>query len=199
MPASQQQQKPGVTEIIVDANQSLTGLNAHIFAEECAQQRDLVVAPQHPNFRRLDITLAVGIGGLVVYGWRAFRSGCLRRTLAAAPGLEHDLPENPEPTFDATPGESHFVPLCEIFPIDAWTRLSHFGIARFPVRQHDLLSFLGALPPTLRSVELSDLFFLEGNYPDLLVGMRDQLGWREQPADQRPRVATGLPDSAMTS
>ncbi|KAJ0124416.1 hypothetical protein J7T55_005754 [Diaporthe amygdali] len=195
----QQQQKPGITEIIVDVNQLLTGLNAHMFDEECAEQRDLATALRQPNFRRLDLALAVG--GLEHYGWRAFRSGCLRRTLASAPTLEHvklttDMANDPDMDYNGIPGsglDHHFIPLRDIFPIDVWSRLSHFALSRFHVRQDDLLSFLGALPPTLRSVELSFLFFLDGYYRDLLDGMRDQLGWRERPAEQRPRVSIGLP------
>lgn len=183
-----QQKKPGVVEIIVDVNQLHTGLNAHIFDEECTEQRDLATALRRPNFRRLDLALAVG--GLEQYGWRSFRSGCLRRTLGEAPDLDHvslktDMQEEPD---------GDYIPLRDIFPVDAWARLSHFGLSRFAVRQDDLLSFLGALPPTLRSVELSFLHFMEGNWRDLVAGMRSQLGWRERPAGQRPRVAIGLPD-----
>lgn len=189
----------GVTELVVDVNQLLTGLNAHIFDEECAEQRDLAGMLRHPDFQRLDLALAVG--GLERYGWRAFRSGCLRRTLAVAPGLEHvslttDMGDEPDQDYEGLPpGDHDFVPLREIFPVTAWTRLRHFGLSRFAVRQDDLLSFLEALPKTLRSVELSFLFFLEGNYRDLVAGMRSQLGWRERPAQQRPCVAIGLPDS----
>lgn len=68
------QQKTGITEIIIDVNQLLTGLNGHIFDDECAEQRDLATALQKPNFRRLDLALAVG--GLENNDWRAFRSGC---------------------------------------------------------------------------------------------------------------------------
>ncbi|KAG6365594.1 hypothetical protein INS49_007205 [Diaporthe citri] len=184
------QQKTGITEIIIDVSQLLTGLNGHIFDEECAEQRDLATALQQPDFRRLDLALAVG--GLENNDWRAFRSGCLRRTLAGAPGLEHfrlttDLIEPPD--------EDYILPLREIFPIDTWARLSHFGLSRFHVRQDDLLSLLAALPPTLRSVELSFLIWLEGSYRGLVAGMRDELGWRGRPAGQRPRVAIGLPDT----
>lgn len=189
----EQCEKHGITEIIVDANQLLTGLNAHIFNEECTEQRNLASALRKPNFRRLDLALAVG--GLENQGWQAFRSGCLRRTLAEAPGLEHirlttDLVDKPD--------ENYVLPLRDIFPIDSWARLSHFGLSRFHVRQDDLLSFLAALPSTLRSVELSFLIWLDGgNYRDLLDGMRDQLRWRERPAEQRPRVIIGLPDCEL--
>lgn len=194
----QKKKKPGVTEIIVDVHQLHTGLNAHIFDEECTEQRDLATALARPNFRRLDLALAVG--GFEQYGWRCFRSGCLRRTLAAAPGLEHvslkiDAWEEPDSIHYGGPSsDHHFVPLRDIFPVGAWARLSHFGLSRFGVRQGDLLSLLGALPPTLRSVELSFLWFSEGSWRDLVAGMRSELGWRERPADQRPRVAIGLPD-----
>lgn len=186
----EQYQIPCITEIIIDANQLLIGLNAHIFDEECTEQRNLASAPRQPHFRRLDLALAVG--GLENQGWRAFRSGCLRHMLAEAPDLEHirlmtDLVDKSDEDFG--------LPLRDIFPIDDWARLSHFGLSRFHVRQDDLLSFLAALPSTLRSVELSFLIWLDGgNYRDLLDGMRDQLGWRERPAEQRPRVIIGLPD-----
>lgn len=195
---AQQGQKHSVTEIVIDANRVLTGLNAHIFDEECAEQHNLVTVLGRPNFARLDIALAVG--GLEHDGWRAFRSGCLRRTLTAAPALEHvsivtDLSEEPVRNYNGLPsGDHHFFPLRDVFPVDAWTRLRHFGLSRFPVRQYDLLSFLKALPATLRSVQFSCLFFLEGNYRDFVVGMRHQLGWRERPSEQRPRVAISLPD-----
>lgn len=186
----QKKQRRGVTELIVDVNQLLTGLNPYIFAKECDEQRDLVKAIGQPNFRRLDLVL--GVGGLDQDGWRPFRSGYLRRMLEAAPDLEHISLRTDEAhrNYHAIPaGYYHLIPLRNIFPIEAWTRLKHFGLARFAVDQNDLLSFLGALPPTLRSVELSFLFFSDGNHRDLLVGMRNQLGWRERPADQRPRVS----------
>ena len=76
----------------------------------------------------------------------------------------------------------------------SWTHLRHFGLSRFAVRHGDLISFLEALPPTLRSVQLSFLFFLEGCYRDLVADMRDRLGWRKRPVEQRRRVSIGLPD-----
>lgn len=191
-----QRQAPTVTEIVIDVNQVLTGLNAHIFDEDCREQRDLVSILQSPNFRRLDLALAVG--GQEHYGWRAFHSGCLRRTLAAAPALEHaslttDMIDMPDPYYNGLPsGDHHFVPLRNIFPVETWTRLRHFKLSHFAVRQNDLLSLLQVLPPTLRSVELSFLFFLEGNHRDLVADMRDQLGWRQRPVEQRPRLAIGL-------
>ena len=196
--ARAQQQKEGVTELVVDVSQVLTGLNAHIFDDECAEQRNLVALLGLPNFRRLDLALAVG--GLGHHGWRAFRSGCLRRTLAAAPALEHvslvtDLLDKPDCYDDSLPS---MVLLRDVFPLDTWANLRHFGISRFPVRQGDLFSLLQAMPATLRSLELSFLFFLEGNYRDLVADMRDRLGWRERPADRRPRVTIGLPDPLDT-
>ena len=192
------QQKQGVAELVVDVNQTLTGLNAHIFDEECAEQRDLVAVLCRPNFQRLDLALAVG--GLEHYGWRAFRSGCLRRTLAAAPALTHvslvtDLIDDPEfrPN-NQPPGDRNFIPLHDIFPVDTWAHLSHFRLSRFLVRQGNLFSFIEALPGTLRSLELSFLIFLDGNYRDLVADIRNQLGWHDRPADERPHVAIGMRD-----
>lgn len=118
--------------------------------------------------------------GIANEGWRAFCCGCLRRTLAGALDLEHfklntDLTEKPR--------VDYIPPLREIFLVDTWARLRYLGLFRFHVRQHDMLSFLAALPPTLRSVELSFLRCVEG--------MRDQLGWRQRPVEQRLRVIIG--------
>lgn len=194
-----------VTEFVIDVNQLLTGLDANIFNEDCEEQRELLAIVRQPNFRRLDLPLVVFEQDVV--GWRALKSGCLRRTLAAAPALEHftlatDLEEGPDPedqdSFYDPPGDgySSFFSLFDLFPIHIWTRLRHFGLSRYPVHQGDLISLLKAMSPTLRSVELSFLFFRKdhGNYRDLLTDMRDQLGWRERPVGERPHVAIGLPE-----
>lgn len=54
-----------------------------------------------------------------------------------------------------------------------------------------LIAVLGALPSTLRSVELSFLLFKTNaprTYYDLLEAMRDKLQWRERAENERPRV-----------
>lgn len=198
--ASQQQQVHGITELVINVNQMLTGLNAHMFGQECAEQSNLATILRHPNFQRLDLALALGGQELVDY--RAFRSGLLRQMLKAALAIEHvslttDMANFPMPrsVIDGGPEPRHFVPLRDIFPVECWTRLRYFRLSRFLVRQDDLFSFLAALPPTLRSIELTFLLFRRGNYRDLFTDVRDQLRWRERPAEQRPSVVIAMRDN----
>ncbi|KAL0930332.1 uncharacterized protein CTRU02_214407 [Colletotrichum truncatum] len=91
-------------------------------------------------------------------------------------GLHPEDGRGPEPRYGAAVARSydppdHFIPLQSIFP-------------------RDLLDLLALLPSTLRSVELSFLWFMKnsGHYRDLLVDMRNTLGWREREVNLRPRV-----------
>lgn len=186
--------KHGVKELVIDVNQILTGLNCAIFTEPCPEYDDLVTFLRRPGVRRLDLALMTGYQPYL--GWPAFRSGHLRRALAEASGMKHislraDEPD-PNPDSSDDPVNEHFIPLNTIFPIEKWTRLRHFGLSQFVVRQNDLLSFLAALPETLRTVELSFLAFLEGNYKDMLEGMRDTLGWGDRSTITRPRVSIAV-------
>jgi hypothetical protein len=57
------------------------------------------------------------------------------------------------------------------------------------------------MPPTLRSVELSFLTFLEnggGQYRELLYDLRDKLNWREHPVSQRPSIKLCLESQPPT-
>ncbi|EFX05763.1 hypothetical protein CMQ_3832 [Grosmannia clavigera kw1407] len=69
------QESHSITELVINVNQLLTDLDAHVFDQECAEQRGLVFTLQGPGFRCPDLALAVG--GLGLYGWRAYHSGCL--------------------------------------------------------------------------------------------------------------------------
>ncbi|PGH04879.1 hypothetical protein AJ79_06964 [Helicocarpus griseus UAMH5409] len=195
---AQQNQHHRVSELIIDAHQLRTGLNCRIFDEPCPEYNDLTTLLEQPGFRRLD--LAFTVGEQEYNGWEAFRHGYLRRALAKAPNLEHiSLRANVSP--DAEHDERHldtsadyFIPLHTVFPVDRWARLQHFGLSGFLVKQDDVLTLLAALPLTLRSVELSFLYFRDGggSYRELLMQMRDKLGWRKRAVEERPRVFIGI-------
>lgn len=113
--------------------------------------------------------------------------------LAAAPALEHiGLVGNSEDLPYYSTSDKKFIFLRKVFPLDVWTRLHHFQLSRFPVHQADLISCLKALPNTLRSVELSFLLFLEGNFRDLVAEIRNKLEWHKRRVEERPRVRIGL-------
>lgn len=189
-----------VIELVVDVNQLLTGVSCHVFDEQCKEYDDLVTLLQTPRFRRLDLALTVARA--YTDEWQSFRNGRLRNALAQATGMEHmhirtDITGDAD--FNAAePGSGgrlhHFIPLHSIFPIEKWPRLRHFGLSGFVVTQDDVYNFLKDLPPTVRTVELSFLHFLDfsGGYADLLKALRDTLRWKDRPEDQRITLIIGL-------
>ena len=190
-----------VTELLVDAHYLHSGLNCRIFEEPCVDYNNFTALLQTPKFRRLDLDLIVA--GQERLGWPAFRSTLLRRALANAIDIEHlsmcaDMNPYSRATFihPNAIGEHH-TPLRTIFPIDKWPHLKHFGLSGFLVRLEDLISFLGALPPSLRSVELSFLLFVDtpsSNYEVLLESIRYKLAWHKRDPATRPKliIATNL-------
>ncbi|EEU36944.1 uncharacterized protein NECHADRAFT_42016 [Fusarium vanettenii 77-13-4] len=194
--AQHQRENPGagISEFIVDSNQLLTGINCRVFDEaENSEYRDLVTILARPGFSRIDLSLHVG--GQDHEGWPSFRSGLLQHALGTAQGLRHvSLTTNlaiPNELWDASEGgQEHHLPLRTLFPIDTWSNLQHFCLSRFLVNQADVMDFLLAMPLTLRSVELSFLWFLpkNGHYQSLLEQMRDELDWRGRVTAARPKI-----------
>jgi hypothetical protein len=188
-----------VSELVIDARQIRTGVNCRIFDAPCAEYHDLVSLLRRPGFARLELALLVG--GQQYEDWSSFRSGHLRRALAEARDLRHfRLTTDVEPNPDAAAIEisggaiEHFVPLRTVFPVDCWPHLQHFGLSGFLVVQSDVVALLMALPPTVRFVELSFLEFLDGggNHQAMLEQMRNELGWRDRAAGERPQVLIGI-------
>lgn len=189
-----------VTELVLDVHQLPTGLTCHFFGKTCKEFNHLITVLQRPGFRRLDLALTVG--GQEYYGWESFRNGRMRRALAeASSDLEHislrtDVEENPDGRGHRSGGghADHFIPLRSIFPIENWPKLQYFGLSKFLVQQDDALSLLSALPKTIRTIESSSLYFLDGggSYRGLLEEMRNTLYWQSRDVADRPRVIIGL-------
>ncbi|KAF6785551.1 hypothetical protein CSOJ01_15574 [Colletotrichum sojae] len=188
-------------ELILDGNQVWSGLTCGLFhaSEPCAEYDNLVSVITKPGFTTLRLSLMVC--SMSSKHYLAFRNGRLKQALDTdlrSFFLETDEECSPEQvSLRSYRGLDHFVPFRSIFPIDAWKSLAHVGLSRFVVKQQDLLSFLAAMPQTLRSVELSFLWYLRGtgNYRDLLFGIRDELGWEKRPA--KPRLLIRYESASM--
>ncbi|VUC22531.1 unnamed protein product [Clonostachys rosea] len=192
-----------VTDFVVDVGLLNTGLNAHMFDQPCPEQEDLVTVLLKPGFRRLDLALI--LSGQTELGFPALRNRQLHLALSQASDLEHiNLRTNM--TYDAEfedwniHGEQEpFTPLLSIFPVERWPRLRHWGLSGFSVRMDDLLDLLSQLPETLRSVELSFLKFQDGHgsHRELLIHLRDTLGWRGRDLADRPKVSMGWQEEGV--
>lgn len=183
-----------VSELVIKTHQLNTGLNYTIFQTPCREYDDLVTLISKKGFRRLDMTLLVPPQGHQASP--LLSQGRMRQALAQATDLEHVSVytniQSPATSSEFRGALDHFAPLGRLFPVEAWPRLRHFGLAGFHVAQDDVVSFLSELPPTVRSVELSFLQFLEGRYGSLLSAMRDALGWRGRDDWERPEPVIRL-------
>ncbi|ETS03692.1 hypothetical protein M419DRAFT_108425, partial [Trichoderma reesei RUT C-30] len=193
-------QGPSVTELVLDVRQLLTGLTCRFFDNPCPEFDHLVAVLRRPGFRRLDLALMVG--GQEYDGWKSLRNGRLRLALEeVSSNLEHihfgtDVRNDPDWRGQNLSGghPEHFIPLGNLLPLRRWPRLRHFGLSKLLVRQDDLLSLLAKIPKTVRTIELSFLYFLDGggSYRGLLEDMRSTLGWHTLDVAERPKVVIKL-------
>ncbi|KAM0174026.1 hypothetical protein ACHAPF_006368 [Botrytis cinerea] len=187
-----------ILELIIDVRELETGLSCRIFDEPCEEYNNLVHLIQQPGFRRIDLALLAD--GQYYDDWSSFRSGHLKRMFEAAPDLEHVSLRIAADYGQIYPDfEQNRIPLQTIFPVDRWRKLQYFGLSNSIVDGPDLLSLLGALPTTLRFVELSFLEFVgdRGNYRDIFHDIRDTLDWRGRAADERPKLIIHVHGSSM--
>ncbi|KAM5484921.1 hypothetical protein McanCB56680_002437, partial [Microsporum canis] len=187
---AEQMGKHHVSELVIDTTGLNTGVNYHIFNTPCRESFDLDTLLRQPGFRHLDLNLFVGWEKDDV--WLPFRHCLLHSCLSQCSDLEY-ISFRTNRGIYATDDLSmdHFIPLQSIFPVEKWPRLKHFALSSFPVVQSDLLALLAGLPPTLRSVELSQLLFIDEEecYTSLLEQMRNTLHWGDRPEEERPRVS----------
>ncbi|CAI6089336.1 unnamed protein product [Clonostachys chloroleuca] len=192
-----------ITDFVVDVGLLNTGLNAHMFDQPCPEQEDLVTVLLKPGFRRLD--LAVILSGQTELGFPAFRNRQLYEALSQASDLEH-ISLRTNMTYDLEfddwmdhDEEQPFIPLLDIFPVERWPRLRHWGLSGFSVRVDDLVGFLSLLPDTLRSVELNFLKIQDGHgsHRELLFRLRDTLDWRGRNPADRPKVTMGWQEEGV--
>ncbi|KAL2677151.1 hypothetical protein Neosp_010919 [[Neocosmospora] mangrovei] len=179
-----------VSELVFDNHKITTGINHFAFRQPSEEYHNFCTILKRPGFRRVNISLLLGyLVDEEADAWDTYRNGDLYKALAGAPDLEHvglqsDYDQNGYRSMD------EFVSLFSVFPLDHWKKLRHFGLSRMQVTQDDLVSFLGKLPSTLESVELSFLAFFkeQGNYWGLLSDIRDKLGWRDRAVDARVKI-----------
>ncbi|ETS85608.1 hypothetical protein PFICI_03633 [Pestalotiopsis fici W106-1] len=184
-----------ITELVLDVHYLNTGLNCHVFDGQNDEYDNLVKILRQPGFSRLDLALLSD--GQQYQGWSSFRNGNLRSALSEATDLQHinfESQTNQLQFWEPEKFDRHFLPLDTLLPVERWHKLRHFGLSNFLVRQDDLLALLAALPKSVRSVELGFLLFLdERSHKDLLDAMRQTLGWRDRPVNERPTVTILCP------
>lgn len=193
-----------IQELVMESRMLYTGISGPMFACPNPDYEHFKKVLAQPSLRRLDLPLF--IDGEESDAFPSLRSGLLRDALAGASGLESlSLFSSVEMATAGVATEigddgpvANFVPLASVVPIECWPRLHHFALSGFVVLQSDLVSFLETLPPSVRTVQLNLLMFLDGgNCRDLLIDMRDRLHWRHRPEAQRPVLTMICPHSTI--
>lgn len=164
-----------VSELLIDSNQLATGLSCRLFEQRCEAYTDLVSVFGRPGFRRLHLSLHVG--GQQSEDWRGLRSGLLRTALAGAVDMQHFTIETDADLEDVSGDDQAPPPLWTYIPVQQWANLQHLRLWNLWTTGPELITFLGRLPPSLRTLELGRLMFADGaEYHSLLPRIRSDAG-----------------------
>ncbi|VUC29219.1 unnamed protein product [Clonostachys rosea] len=182
-----------VSELVLDAGILPTGISHRIFEEPCDELRDLTTLISRPGFRRLDLAVAIEDQA---HQAALFRSELFRQALSGAKDLEHFRLQASSVWLQTIGVQTSLIPdnhissLIHVFPVDYWPRLCHFGLSGMCVRSQDLITLLGAMPRTLRSVELDRLHFRsgKGSYGQVLAEAKYKLGWSRRQKQDRVKL-----------
>jgi hypothetical protein len=185
-----------IPELSFDNHQLPTGINHYVFDQPNEVYDNLCRILEQPGFKRITLSVLMGwLSNQDAEDWNFLKKGKIRSALAKACDLEEITFQTDYPVdqhcWDSPAVDT--VSLFDIFPIDEWSTrksLKHFGLSGMQVTQEELISVLKKLPPTLQSIELSFLSVIEGtgNHAGILADIRDKLGWRHRPIDQRIKV-----------
>ncbi|KAJ5109960.1 hypothetical protein N7532_002605 [Penicillium argentinense] len=189
-----------VSELVLTSHFLPTGINCTIFDEPCQEYDHFATVLKNPGFRRLDITLLVGEEsqtGLQAC-WRSLLNGRLRRALSEAKEIEEFRLHT---TFSEALYEKDkypLIPLESIVPVEKWSNLRHFELAGFVISRDNCISFLKALPKSVRSIEFSMLqFHHAGGWYLMLEEIRQMVSentlWGGRDATSKPKIAIGFP------
>ncbi|KAH8738377.1 hypothetical protein BGZ61DRAFT_439978 [Ilyonectria robusta] len=185
-----------VTDVRIEANELITGLNSHILGQPGIALTDLATTIARPAFRHLHLDLfwEERYG----YRWPGVDNdllGCALAGAAGGRGLEYlSLAMNGWIVEDNLE-DNHSPFLQKFIPPESLASLKHFRLSGFYVNSTDLLTLLAALPTTLERVELILLQFIDGSYEELLVQMKNRLDWRNR--NPRPVIGIGFPDTIL--
>ncbi|KAM3551546.1 hypothetical protein MY1884_007669 [Beauveria asiatica] len=184
-----------VPELVFDVHSLNTGVSPYMLTEDCEEYQNLALILHQTNFRRLDLPILISQFPSANLGM--LMNGKLKSLLAQARHLEHFRLGGNGQVYSTVSQNTPFFPLRSLLPVDAWPHLRHFGLSKFTVRASDLVATLGALPRTLRTVELSFLHFdgIDGRragHTILLENMKKELDWACREPAARPRVTLGL-------
>ncbi|CVL06630.1 uncharacterized protein FMAN_11783 [Fusarium mangiferae] len=161
------EEKHNVTELILDAHQLNTGINHFALNRGTEEYDNFCDIVRLPGFKKLHLSLIVGF--YLAEEYERYDKGYLHDAVCGATDLRQfsvhtDFATN---RHSLTIGMHKYTSLFDVFPIDRWQQLTHFGLSN-----------------------LSFLTFMEGdgNYISLMEDIRDKLDWKHRPLDGRIKI-----------
>ncbi|KAF5981854.1 hypothetical protein FCOIX_3993 [Fusarium coicis] len=179
-----------VTGLVLDDHQINTGISHFALNRGTEEYNNFCDIIKRPGFQKLQLSLLVGF--YLAEDYDIYDKGYLHDALYEATDIRHfsfhtDFATNRQSwTIDMY----NYTSLFEVFPIERWHQLTHFGLSNVLVEQSDLINFLSKLPPTVKTVELSFLTFMEdeGHYISLMEDIHDKLDWKHRPLERRIKI-----------
>ncbi|KAJ4243865.1 hypothetical protein NW762_014746 [Fusarium torreyae] len=190
-------EKLQISELVVDNHKLPTGIDYTLFDKPNAEYDSLCNIVAQPGFRRIVLSLTTGYRpNFDAEDWDIYKNGRISNLLAKATDLEEVVLQTDYGMNSWCCPMRDFVSLFDIFPIENLStgKLKHFGLSGMQVTQENLISFLGKLPSTLETINLSFLSMVKdhGNHATLLADLRDKIGWRHRLASQRIKVSISM-------
>lgn len=170
------QHEHNISELGFDPFLLPTGINYSMLDQPSVEYNHFLAIMKRPGFSHLNLPLFVGGNG--THYWAQQSSGCLYHALREAKDLEYiSLSTTIRSCLMDPPILSK-----DVFPVEHWPALRHFGLRYFNASKSDIVDLLRHLPRTLRSVEFGPLYFQVGGdcLDDLLEAIRTELRWSDE-------------------
>lgn len=161
------QHEHNISELSFDPFLLVTGINYSMLDQPSNEYNHFLAIMKRPGFGYLNLPLFVGGNG--THYWAQQSSGYLYRALREAKDLEYI-------SLSTTIGPGPMDPpilLKNVFPVEHWPALRHFGLWCFDASKSDILDLLKLLPRTLRSLEFGLHYFQIGG--DCLNGLLEAI------------------------
>lgn len=178
------QHKHNISELNFDPFLLVTGINYTMLDQPSDEYNHFLAIMKRPGFSHLNLPLFVGGNG--THYWAQQSSRYLYRALREAKDLEYISAST---TIGPSPMDPPIL-LKNVFPVEQWPALRHFGLWCFDASKSDILDLLKLLPRTLRSLEFGLHYFQLGGdcLNDLLEAIRTELRWSDETIKPSVRI-----------
>ncbi|OOQ82249.1 hypothetical protein PEBR_39645 [Penicillium brasilianum] len=165
------QHDDNISELSFDPFLLVTGINYSMVDQPSDEYNHFLAIMKRPRFSHLKLPLFVGGNG--TYYWAQESRGYLYRALREAKDLEY---VSLSTTIGPRPIDPPII-LKNVFPVEHWPALRHFGLWRFDASKSDIIDLVKLLPRTLRSLDFGLNYFQTGGdcLNDLLEAIRIEL------------------------